>query len=111
QEGAVLITVADKDKQEALEIAEWFHELGFKLYATIGTAKSIEEKGIPVTKVGKIGSNEPNVLSIIKQGTDQFVINTLTSGKQPRSEDCMIRIIALEHQIACLTSLDTGRAI
>ena len=111
QEGSVLITVADKDKEEALEIAEWFHELGFKLFATIGTANSIKEKGIPVTKVGKIGSNEPNVLSIIKQGTVQFVINTLTSGKQPRSEGFMIRRTAVEHGIACLTSLDTAKAI
>src|SRR5699024_10175562 len=110
QEGAVLITVADKDKEEALGIAEWFHELGFKLFGTTGTANSIEEKGIPVTKVGKIGSNEPNVLSIIKQGTVQFVINTLTSGKQPRSEGFMIRRTAVEHGIACLTSLDTARA-
>src|SRR5699024_9056650 len=48
KEGAVLLTVAGKDKQETLELAKWFYEIGFKLFATIGTADSIEQKGIPV---------------------------------------------------------------
>ena len=110
-EGAVLLTVADKDKQETLPLAEWFHELGFKLYATRGTARSIQEHGIPVTEVEKIGSEKPNVLSIIESGTVQFVINTLTSGRLPRSEGFMIRRESVEHGIACLTSLDTAQAI
>ncbi|WP_430786067.1 carbamoyl-phosphate synthase large subunit [Virgibacillus flavescens] len=111
QQGSVLLTVADKDKQETLEIADRFHQLGFQLYATSGTANFVKQNGIPVTEVEKIGSDEPNVLSIIENGEVQFVINTLTSGKKPRSDGFMIRREAVEYGIACLTSLDTANAI
>ncbi|MFA1818637.1 carbamoyl-phosphate synthase large subunit [Virgibacillus oceani] len=111
QEGAVLLTVADKDKQETLEIAQRFHQLGFQLFATKGTASFVKRIGIPVTEVAKIGSDEPNVLSIIENGDVQFVINTLTSGTQPRSDGFKIRRESVEHGIACLTNLDTANAI
>ncbi|WP_042223831.1 carbamoyl-phosphate synthase large subunit [Oceanobacillus manasiensis] len=111
QEGAVLLTVADKDKKEMLEIAERFHQLGFQLYATTGTASYVRESGIPVSEVAKIGSEEPNVLSIIENGDVQFVVNTLTSGKQPRSDGFIIRRESVEHGIACLTNMDTANAI
>ncbi|WP_080874816.1 carbamoyl-phosphate synthase large subunit [Oceanobacillus timonensis] len=112
QEGGVLLTVADKDKAEMLEVAERFHQLGFVLYATQGTAAFIREKGdIPVVQVGKVGVDEPNVLSIIEEGKVQFVINTLNSGQKPRSDGFLIRREAVEHGIACLTSLDTVNAI
>ena len=111
QEGSVLLTVADKDKQELSTIAKRFHELGFHLFATKGTAQYIQNFGIDVTEVEKIGSSEPNVLSIIDSGDVQFVINTLTSGKQPRSDGFRIRRESVEHGIPCLTSLDTANAI
>lgn len=112
QEGGVLLTVADKDKEEMLEIAERFHQLGFLLYATEGTAEYVRSTAnIPVTEVAKIGAEEPNVLSIIEKGQVQFVINTLNSGKKPRSDGFLIRREAVEHGIACLTNLDTANAI
>ena len=111
QEGAILLTVADKDKEEALEIAKLFYALGFQLYATEGTSAAVEEAGLPVTTVGKVGASEQNVISIIENGDVQFVVNTLTSGKQPRSDGFLIRREAVEHGIACLTSLDTAKAI
>lgn len=111
QEGGVLLTVADKDKEEVLAIAARFNQLGFMLYATKGTADFLTKKGIPVVKVEKIGSNEPNVLSTIENGEVQFVINTINSGKKPRSDGFLIRRQAVEHGIACLTNLDTANAI
>ncbi|MBS3680115.1 carbamoyl-phosphate synthase large subunit [Ornithinibacillus massiliensis] len=110
-EGAVLITVADKDKVEMLQIAERFHQLGFQLYATEGTASFLHGANLPVIEVAKLGANEPNVLSIIEEGKVQFVMNTLTSGKQPRSDGFMIRRVAVERGIPCLTNLDTANAI
>src|SRR5699024_2306672 len=110
-EGAVLLTVADKDKAEAYDIAEHFHELGFQLFATEGTANYLNENHLPVAAVGKIGSGEKNVLSLIKNGEVQFVVNTLTSGKQPRSDGFRIRREAVEHGIISLTNLDTAEAI
>src|SRR5690625_5191042 len=76
-EGSVLVTVADKDKEEAYPIAKRFDQLGFQLFATEGTAQYMIQKGLSVVTVGKIGSEATNVLSIIKQGQVQFVINTL----------------------------------
>ncbi len=110
-EGAVLITVADKDKEEACQIAKRFFELGFHLYATEGTANAIKELNLPVSKVGKVGAEGKNVISIIEQGEVQVVVNSLTSGKKPRSDGFRIRREAVEHGIACLTSLDTAEAI
>src|SRR5690625_2728158 len=110
-EGSVLMTVEDKDKHEALEIAERFHDLGFQIYATEGTAKYLQNEGLRVTAVDKIGSTDTNVLSLITNGEVQFVINTLTSGKQTRSDGFRIRREAVEHGIISLTNLDTAEAI
>ncbi|SER04729.1 carbamoyl-phosphate synthase large subunit [Gracilibacillus ureilyticus] len=110
-EGAVLITVADKDKQEAGEIAKRFFDLGFNLYATSGTAKHLQSLDLPVSEVGKVDAEGKNVLSIIEKGEVQVVVNSLTSGKKPRSDGFRIRRQAVEHGIACLTSLDTAEAI
>lgn len=109
--GSVLLTVADKDKGEILSIAERFYQLGFTVYATEGTGTFVREHGVPVHIVDKIGSDQENVLSIIENGNVQFVINTITSGQQARSDGFRIRRDAVEHGIACLTSLDTAEAI
>src|SRR5699024_9201473 len=111
-EGSVLLTVADKDKAEILPIAERFHRLGFRLYATEGTADCIKENGgYQVDAGGKNGTDDLNVLSLITKGHVQFVINTLTSGKQTRSDGFRIRREAVEHGIISLTNLDTVDAI
>lgn len=110
-EGAALITVADQDKEEALQIARRFHHVGFELYATEGTANFLQQANLPVTEVKKIGAETPNVLSIIEQGDVQFVVNTITSGKRTETEGFRIRREAVEHGIACLTNLDTASAI
>ncbi|MRG85465.1 carbamoyl-phosphate synthase large subunit [Salinibacillus xinjiangensis] len=110
-DGAVLITVADKDKHEIKEVASRFHALGFRIFATSGTGALMEKLNIPVNKVGKVGSGEKNVIDIIENGEVQFVINTLTKGKQPHTDGFRIRREAVEHGAACLTSIDTARAI
>ncbi|RID87237.1 carbamoyl-phosphate synthase large subunit [Peribacillus asahii] len=109
--GSVLLTVSNKDKEEALQLARRFHNIGFKLIATSGTAASIAEAGIPVTTVGKIGEEGKNLLDVIRNGEAQFVINTLTKGKQPERDGFKIRRESVENGVACLTSLDTAEAI
>ena len=109
--GSVLLTIADKDKVEAVEIARRFHTIGYKLLATSGTAKLIKEANIPVSVVNKIGSGEQNLIDVIRQGDAQFVINTLTKGKQPLRDGFKIRRESVENGVACLTSLDTATAI
>ncbi len=110
-EGSVLITIADKDKAEAEKIARRFHHLGFQLYATEGTAAYLEKRGLPVIAVAKIGEGERTVLSLITNGEVQFVINTITSGKQQRTDGFRIRREAVEHGVISLTNLDTADAI
>ncbi|ANB60426.1 carbamoyl-phosphate synthase large subunit [Anoxybacteroides amylolyticum] len=109
--GAVLLTVADKDKEEAIELARRFYEIGYQLLATNGTAETLRAANIPVTVVNKIHSESPNILDIIRQGKAQVVINTLTKGKQPESDGFRIRREAVENGIPCLTSLDTAKAM
>lgn len=110
-EGSVLLTIADKDKEEAYPIAQRFHELGFQLYATEGTASFLQERNLPVISVAKIDEGERNVLSLIKNNEVQFVINTITSGKQQRSDGFRIRREAVENGMISLTNLDTAEAI
>src|SRR5699024_7283523 len=78
-EVSVVFTLGEKEKTVTYHLAKRFDELGFQLYATIGTVEYFVEKGLPITTVGKIGSGDQNVLSLISQGKVQFVINTLTS--------------------------------
>ncbi|KGP71388.1 carbamoyl-phosphate synthase large subunit [Pontibacillus yanchengensis] len=109
--GSVLLTVADKDKEEMIEIAHRFHQLGFELYATVGTGSVLEETGLPIETVGKIGSDQQTVLDVVENEQAHFVINTLTGGKQSRTDGFRIRREAVEHGVPCLTSLDTAKAI
>ena len=109
--GSVLLTIADKDKEEALLLAKRFHNIGYQLIATSGTAALLQNNGIPVKVVNKIGAEEPTLLDVIRNGEAQYVINTLTKGKQPERDGFRIRRESVENGVACLTSLDTAEAI
>ncbi|MEH7333407.1 carbamoyl-phosphate synthase large subunit [Neobacillus drentensis] len=109
--GTVLFTVADKDKAESLKLAKRFAAIGYRLMATSGTASVLEAAGLPVKIVGKIGSEGATLLDVIHGGEAQFIINTLTKGKQPESDGFRIRREAVENGVPCLTSLDTADAI
>lgn len=109
--GSVLLTVADKDKEEGLLIAKRFHAIGYKILATEGTADCLREASVPVRTVGKIGEDGTNLLDVIRNGEAQFVVNTLTKGKQPARDGFRIRRESVENGVACLTSLDTAEAI
>ena len=109
--GSVLFTVADKDKEEALLLAMRFHKIGYKILGTEGTANYFQTANIPVTVVNKIGGESPNLIDVIRNGEAQFVINTLTKGKQPARDGFRIRRESVENGVPCLTSLDTTDAI
>lgn len=109
--GSVLFTLADKDKEEAMVLARRFHQIGYHLLATKGTADRISKEGIPVTVISKIGGSYPTMLDVIKEGKAQFIVNTLTKGKRPARDGFRIRREAVEHGIVCLTSMDTAEAL
>ncbi|WP_018921317.1 carbamoyl-phosphate synthase large subunit [Salsuginibacillus kocurii] len=109
--GTVLFTIADKDKDEAISLARRFHRIGYDLLATKGTAALLADHGIPAAEVNKVGEKSPNLLETIQGGDAQFVINTLTKGKQPARDGFRIRREAVENGIVCLTSMDTAEAL
>ncbi|RBP06880.1 carbamoyl-phosphate synthase large subunit [Rossellomorea aquimaris] len=109
--GSVLMTVADKDKDEAVLLAQRFIDIGYQILATKGTAEHLSKANIAVREVDKIGSSGPTLLDIIQSGETQLVINTLTKGKQPARDGFRIRRESVENGIPCLTSLDTAEAI
>lgn len=109
--GAIIATVADKDKEEAVELLRGFSNLGYKIIATEGTAASLIAAGIHVTTVHKLTEGVPNIVDLIRNGEAHFVINTLTKGKEPERDGFRIRREAVENGVVCMTSLDTVRAL
>ncbi len=109
--GAVLLSVADRDKPEALAIIRNMFRLGYKLYATEGTAAMIEAAGLKVTMTTKkLHEGHPNVVDVVAGGMVNAVINTITGGRIPLRDGFQIRRTAAERRIPCFTSLDTARA-
>jgi carbamoyl-phosphate synthase large subunit len=109
--GSVLVTVADKDKKEAIDLIQGYYDLGFKILATSGTAEAITQAGMKVTVVNKLTEGTPNLLDMIRNGEASIVINTLTKGKTPARDGFRIRREAVENGVVCLTSLDTAKAL
>ncbi len=109
--GAILATLADKDKQEALPIIKGYADLGFSVWATTGTARFLRENSVPVSEVGKIGSPGKDVIALIRSGEVGLVINTPAKGKEPQKDGFRIRRAAVEFNLPCMTSLDTASGL
>lgn len=109
--GNIVATIADKDKEEAVEIFRGFARLGYKIIATGGTADAFEAAGLAVTRVNKLSEGSPNILDLLRSGDAHLVVNTLTKGKTPQRDGFRIRREAVENGVICMTSLDTVRAL
>lgn len=110
--GGVLFSVRKTDKYELPELAKKFYDMGFKLYATEGNAKTISDFGMEVEVVNKIHENsEDNLLTLLDTGKIDYVISTSAKGRDPRADSVKMRRHAVERDIPCLTSLDTANAI
>ena len=110
--GGVLFSVRKTDKYELPELAKKFYDMGFKLYATEGNAKTISDFGMEVEIVNKIHENsEDNLLTLLDTGKIDYVISTSAKGRDPRADSVKMRRHAVERDIPCLTSLDTANAI
>jgi carbamoyl-phosphate synthase large subunit len=110
-EGAILFTIADSDKEEALAIAKGFYDLGYIITATKGTAEFFGKGGIDVQTAVKVSEGTPNLLDDIKKGKINMVINTISKGSAYERDGFNIRRSTVEHAIPCLTSIDTAKAI
>ena len=107
----MIATIGDKDKEEAVPLMRRFHQLGYRIVATRGTADVLEKAGLPVERVNKLKEGSPHILDYIRQGRADLVVNTWTRGRTPERDGFRIRREAVEHGIACLTSLDTVSAL
>ena len=110
--GTLFLSVADRSKDAALEVARAFAELGFKLAATSGTAAFLEAEGLEVARVvAKVGdeSGHGDAVDLIASGEIQLVVNT-PRGVGPRADGAHIRATALVHGVPCLTTLSAARA-
>ena len=108
-EGAVLFTIAEKDKPGSLEAARVFKELGFNILATKGTHQFFTEHGIDSKPVPKLGYGRPNLVDAIKNKEIQLVINT-PSGKQSKTDSSYIRKAAINYKILNITTIAAALA-
>ena len=109
--GNILMTVADRDKEEAARLAKGFIDLGYHIMATGGTGRYFTEHGVNCTVVNKISEGNPNCADFIREGKVDLMLNTLTYGKKPEREGFQLRRLAVEMGVPCLTSLDTAREV
>ena len=108
-EGAVFVTVNDNDKPNVRPIIQRLCELGFKIYATSGTAAYLRDKGIPISEVLKIHEGRPNARDLMVSGSVDLLINT-PLGKLTQRDDYEIRRTALQLRLPYITTLSAARA-
>jgi carbamoyl-phosphate synthase large subunit len=108
-EGTIFISVAPPAKEHMVELARRLSELGYKLMATEGTARRIEEAGIPVVRVNKLQEGQPNLLDYLVDGAIQLIMNT-PSGKGARTDEGTIRSAAVARGVPCITTIQAADA-
>ena len=108
--GTVLVTIADKDKEEALPLIRRFYKLGFNIEATKGTAKFLKANGIRTHQLTKISEGSDEIPNALRQGHIAYVINTRDPGSN-QSDGVQIRQIATEYNVTMFTALDTVKVL
>ncbi|MCK5305782.1 MAG: carbamoyl-phosphate synthase large subunit [Candidatus Omnitrophica bacterium] len=108
-EGAVFISVADRDKKYILDIADKFNKLGFKIYATKGTKAHLEKGGIESQLAVKFHEGRPNITDDIYNGCIQLIVNTPV-GREGKYDDSYIRKAAIQHKIPYITTITAAKA-
>jgi len=107
--GNVFISVHDRDKRDIVFIARKLKDLGFKIYASGGTAAVLEKNNIPAKVLPKINEGRPNILDLMKDGKIQMVINT-PSGRIPRQDEIKIRSQVILYNISYTTTICGAQA-
>jgi carbamoyl-phosphate synthase large subunit len=107
--GNVFLSVKDADKPLAIELARQLITLGFEVYSTSGTAKSLADAGVKTIRLAKIDEGRPTAVDMIKNGQIQMIINT-PSGMIPRKDENKIRSAAYAHNICIMTTITGAQA-
>jgi carbamoyl-phosphate synthase large subunit len=110
KEGTVFFSVADRDKERAIDVARGLHELGFKIVSTGGTLAKLAEAGIPADRVYKVLEQaRPNVIDMMKNGEIHFLINTPAT-HESRADEILIRSTAIAQKISYATNMAAAEA-
>ena len=110
KKGGVFISVRDEDKQEIVSVAKQLQSLGFKLFATIGTAKSLREAAVSVSSVNKVRDGSPHVIDLLQSNSVSMVINT-PEGSSPMLDSRIIRSTATELSLPLFTTIAAAKMI
>ena len=110
-EGALLVTLADHSKDEGAPIVKGFAELGYKIYATSGTAATLERHGVSCEVIRRIREQEPNLMNLLTGQEVDFLLNTSERQRTPERDGLKMRRAAVENGVPSLTSLDTAAAL
>ncbi|MDO4500925.1 MAG: carbamoyl-phosphate synthase large subunit [Erysipelotrichaceae bacterium] len=105
--GTVFVTIADEDKEKAVDIIRRFYNLGFNIEATKGTAQFLKENGIKTRVKKKISEGSSEILDSIRKGHITYIVNTLTPSDHSRNDGFQIRRCAVENNVTVFTSFDT----
>ena len=107
----MIMTLKDADKEEGIEIARRFEKIGYRIYATRGTAKVLQEAGVNAIRTNKIEQESPNLLDLILGHKIDLVIETPSQGVEHSRDGFLIRRTAIETGVNVLTAMDTARAL
>ena len=107
----MIMTLKDADKEEGIEIARRFEKIGYRIYATRGTAKVLQEAGVNAIRTNKIEQESPNRLDLILGHKIDLVIDTPSQGVEHSRDGFLIRRTAIETGVNVLTAMDTARAL
>jgi carbamoyl-phosphate synthase large subunit len=107
--GNIFISVNDYDKKLVVPIARKLHNLGYSIYATLGTYSTLHVNEVPVNLIHKIDHGHPNVIEMIHSGIIQMIINT-PLGRKAYQDDLLIRSAALNKRILCITNISAAKA-
>ena len=107
----MIITVKEEDHEEVVPIAKRFEALGYRIYATRGTAKVLKENGIKAIRTNKLEQPAPNLMDLILGHKIDVVIDTPPQGVEHQKDGFVIRRNAIETGVNVLTSLDTAEAL
>ena len=109
--GSVLLSIADKDKQNTQKLINLINEKGYQIIATPGTARLINSLGVEAEVIEKRLDKNPNVLDMIRGSKVIAVVNTVTGDRKTLQDGFRIRREATERRLPCFTSLDTAYAV
>lgn len=104
-EGTVLMSVSDRDKDEAAKVAQAFVDAGFAVVATKGTCELLNEAGIKAEQINKLGEGRPNILDALANGEIAIVVNTPASSTESHEDDSYIRKSAIKNHVPYMTTL------